>query len=535
KAAEKPYEIHEYNIETLKKILAEEAGAEPAIIEAKAHCAYFEEYFEKIGAKTIIVEKDYVDHYFLDDFTGHYVCCFKPYSRCCTRLHFFKIELTLEEFEEILKNPTEKVSPQRMREIYLGFVVVKPLPQTIIGRTCLKTFDSDGGRRHYPITRNYRACLFGWNLEVDSLAFQEQDKVVAACSTSALWAVLQGTGKIFHHHIPSPVEITKRATDLLPPMPPETRHFPSHGLSVSQMAQAIKQLDLMPHFINPEDEQLLRGNAYSYLMGRIPILMTFALVDYIDGKPKLRHGLHAVAITGYSLGNPEPVALKASGKPSGLLTVASRINKLYVHDDQVGPFVRMEFPGAGNDRPLPSELERQNLLYTLSTSWPLQNGSEEVRAVPLSLMVPLFPKIRIPYSTILDVIIELDFVIETFRANAKTSFEDRLEWEIHLTTNNEFKSKMDEANHLGWGIRRKTLMKGLPRYIWRAKAKSAGEDVIDLLFDATDIEQSTLLVHAVPYDRDLFEILRRRSKNPESVRNIKVKSIWKALDWFSKQ
>jgi len=110
----------------------------------------------------------------------------------------------------------------------------------------------DAAGRRYPITRRYKANLFGWDLEVNSLAFLEQDKVVGACSTSALWSVLQGTGVTFHHHIPTPVEITQSATLYIPPIPPETRHFPNNGLTVPHMAQAIKQVDLVPFYVSPK-------------------------------------------------------------------------------------------------------------------------------------------------------------------------------------------------------------------------------------------------------------------------------------------
>ncbi len=65
-----------------------------------------------------------------------------------------------------------------LQDGYLGFIVVKPLPRTIIGRTCLKTYDSKGGTRHFPIVRRYPVHLFGIPLRVETLAFQEQDQAV---------------------------------------------------------------------------------------------------------------------------------------------------------------------------------------------------------------------------------------------------------------------------------------------------------------------------------------------------------------------
>ncbi len=97
----------------------------------------------------------------------------------------------------------------------------------------MKTYPK-GKRRHYPATRRYDAHLLGLELAVESLAFQEQDTVAAACATSALWSVLQGTGVLYHHAITSPVEITKNATEHVRDA---SREFPNYGLYPVQMAE----------------------------------------------------------------------------------------------------------------------------------------------------------------------------------------------------------------------------------------------------------------------------------------------------------
>jgi len=122
------------------------------------------------------------------------------------RLHFFRQAFDEAAFIAILALDTEPLTPEWLQVAYIGFVVVKPLPFTAIGRTCLSTFPVDG-QRLYPITRSYDVDLFGLHITVESLVYQEQDSVAAACATSALWSAFNATGKRFQHHIPSPVEI----------------------------------------------------------------------------------------------------------------------------------------------------------------------------------------------------------------------------------------------------------------------------------------------------------------------------------------
>src|SRR5690606_36554797 len=103
-------------------------------------------------------------------------------------------------------------------------------------------------------------------------------------------------------------------------------------------------------------------------------------------------GDHAVAVTGFKLADTPAAPLTASG----FRLRAARMLKIYAHDDQVGPFARMEFDGeqievelGDGSGPVP--------VQTLSTSWRNKSGTtHEVRAAPLIVLVPLYHKIRIP-------------------------------------------------------------------------------------------------------------------------------------------
>jgi len=289
------YEIYPFSIQQLKELIVQKSGSDSHVIDCKFHIKYLEDYFGTLAAKTILVENNYVDRDFLEDYAGYYVRCFTEYKRKCTRFHFFNIEITSQNFETLLQKKSGSFTPENLLDAYLGFIVIKPLPQTVIGRACLKTYPPDGNRRNFPITRNYEAGLFGLLLKVDTLAFQEQDQVAAACATSALWSVFQGTGILFQHPIPSPVEITNIASAH---SPLETRTLPNkNGLNIAQMAHAIKSVGLEPFLVRAYDDFFLKGTLYAYLNGKIPILMGLDLVD-ISTQPHSYIGKHAVAVTG---------------------------------------------------------------------------------------------------------------------------------------------------------------------------------------------------------------------------------------------
>ncbi|HVS72226.1 MAG TPA: hypothetical protein VHQ47_13300 [Phycisphaerae bacterium] len=494
-----PYEVHAYSIDTLRKLLADKANADPAVIATKTHCFYFESYFGKLGAKTIVVENDYVDRDFLEDFAAYYVRCHHQYDRRCARLHFFNQQFAAADLENLLKGGAGGLTADLMKSTYLGFVVVKPLPETVVGRTCLRTYPEDHGRRCFPITRSYDASLFGIDLKVESLAFQEQDSVVAACATSALWSAFHGTGMLFQHAILSPVEITKAASVNFAG---RSRNLPNRGLTAEQMALAVRSVGLEPFVISASDEFVLKSSLYGYLRGRVPTLLLGALFDTGGGTPAFR-GQHAVAATGFGVG----AAVMGAGGPNGFLSNSCFIDRIYAHDDQVGPFARMVFDGTTVTLPDNAGNPQQHL--SLSTSWrDSAGGNVAVRFVPQMLLVPLYHKIRIPFGLVQSSVVNFDDFIELLRSHAIVPLKDRLKWDIHLTTVSHLKRDIFNGTGLPPDLRHEVLAKNLPRFIWRATARCDTAPVVDLLFDATDIEQGRYFVHSVKYDAPFASVLK---------------------------
>lgn len=525
---ETPTKVCQYSIEELKEVLVETTSASRNLISQKLHTVYLEEYFSHLNAETFVVEYEYIDHDFLEDFSYYYVKCFKKYKRKCARLHFFKIAFSKSEFDTFLNGGKSILNQEKLSESYLGFIVVKPLQETIIGRTCLATYESADNRRHFESVRDYEVNLFGILLKVKSLAYQEQDTVVAACATSALWSVFNSTGRLFQHQILSPVEISEAACANLPF---ESRFFPNPGLSPARMAQAIRSVGLEPYLITATNQEILKATVYAYLKCRIPMLLGVQIVDVSElpgGSPHCK-GLHAVAVTGYSTGNPTPTPFGETG----FLSVASQLDKTYAHDDQVGPFARMILNHDEIDLNFGGE---SKLVKTIHTSWRGDNGEiGKARAVPTILLIPLYNKIRLPFSIIQENIIYFDKVIEIGRQAGKIPFEERLVWDIYLTTVNDVKSGMLSSRKWRDKLRSQVLLQSMPRFIWRATAFCGDEYVLDLLFDATDLEQSSFLFHAVGYHEDFFNALVELGHQTDLPLHMRTGLFWKVLEWFSKQ
>jgi hypothetical protein len=529
------FQAYPYSVDELKNILANSSKASLHAIEQKSHISYLDQYLLAIGVKTILVEYEYIDRDFLEDFAGYYVRCFPDYERKCARLHFFSSSFDRSDFEDLLANQTEiKLSQTLLQETYLGFIVIKPLPLTIIGRTCIKTYPNND-RRCFPIVRSYKSNLFGIELGVETLAFQEQDQVAAACATSALWTVFQGTGVQFQHSILSPVEITKKAFSNFPlaqrVIPSANRALPNiDGLTAEMMAQAIRDIGLEPYCVSRvelSNKYYLQAIVNAYLKFGIPLLLGFDIIESDTSSQCTSVGKHAVAITGYSFGQSvQPLTIGESG----FLLKASSIDKIYVHDDQVGPFARMEFCSISC---VNSTTDHSQNIDVMSTSW----GSPALySALPDILLIPLYHKIRIPFILIQESVIHFDRFLEDLRDQEfLPSISQRFEWDIYLTRVNDFKKDLFSDSMLEDQVRKEVLLESMPRFLWRATAFYRSQKKLDLIFDATDINQGQFFIMSIKYDDEIFEVLKAVSKISELENTFQISPAGKILEWFSKQ
>lgn len=514
---------------------------------ATPHVAYFRHYFDELMPLTIVVEEGYVDHDYLEDYTGFYARCFAEYPRVCSRLHFFALSFSEDDFCALLRGDAGRLQEPALQDAYAGFIVLKPLPETVIGRTCLRPY-KEGVifDRRFPITRVYRVNLFGICLQVTTLAFQEQDKAVAACASSAIWSALQGTGHLFHHAIPSPVEITRTATQVLPL---ESRSLPNDGLTPPQMSAAIRAAGLECDAISVTDLAILKRSLYAYLRGRIPLLLGVQLYDSQRDGAYL--GRHAMAVVGYHLPKSSPW----SADKREFRLRAERMDKFYVHDDQVGPFARMVpcqsraalEAGFEVDKMLLQKITEEAYIKTDNlwlTRWRRPGGEEPagVVAAPYLLLLPLYHKIRLSFESVLNMVRSFDRFLEWMHGRRPASarqpksligiFPETLEWDIYLCGNEDF--RQDIREHIPLGKQRlRLLTAGLPRFMWRAVGyDTKGQRTLELLFDATDVPQGRCLLMAIEYRATLLHSLRYLLSRVNVYEEAETSEEGRVLAWF---
>lgn len=358
---------------------------------------YLRCYAKGLGARFFLLEDAYFDNDFLAEFSAYYSTSARSYRNLCKRVHFFSAGYSEALFHKALGG--DVAAHQQLSAEYLGFSVLRPIPVTPIGRTVLKWFENrrTTARVTTP-SRAYTVHVCGLPLEVVGLAWQQQDAAVAACATVGLWTILHSSAFDDSHFIPTTVEITRAAEGF------GARPFPSPGLTLEQIQEAIKKLRLAPILSTGSlRDQAYGGAAFvkeefanicsSFIRSGYPVLLGCdLLIKNASGQLESLGG-HAVCAVGIR---------EAERTGTGPLVIPqdSEVTTFYIHDDNIGPNVRFRLKDFAPDPSRPTfkiaALEREQPDYLR----PEESDSSHRILIPRALVIAVHENFRISPSTV---------------------------------------------------------------------------------------------------------------------------------------
>lgn len=492
------YQVRSYNWSNLVALFVSGAnGIHQSLIQAKPQIQFLNRYCQEAGVQTLLLEAPYIDRHYSEDYIGYYVRCHHEYPKLCSRLHFFRKPLSRATLGRFM-NGTRRTLDFRELD-YRGFVVIKPLPQTIVGRTCLRPLPQVNGNveggEHFLTRDGYTPNLFGIDVPVAALPFQEQDHEVGMCATSAMWTALHGTASVFDTPILSPLQITKRAFSRRP-MPGVS--LPSDGLDIDQLAAVFHDVGLEANQISAAEKYMLQAVASAYLRAQVPVILTvdFNLRRYSKDKNESDTDeidypeLHGVTLSG--MGRMDGVARPLPD--TGLILRSSRLRTLYAHDDGVGPY---------------SEIRLDTDNEFIVSSWIDDETGKCCEVHPEALLIPVHHKMRVSFIDVFEAVHHLDWYIEQHRLHAGSPFGGRPEWDIFLTSASDFKRSTLNSPHISARVRKRLLAESFPHFFWRVVAYVGERPVLEYLLDASDLRQGHQLMYAILYDKGSRESIKR--------------------------
>ena len=363
---------------------------------------YVRNYLKDLGAQGVLEEPNYFDRDYLSEFSNFYGQSAEGYPNICKRLHIFGQQgVSKESFKKAIGG--DKNVLNILQQSYLGFIVVRPIKRAPLGKTVLAWYPetTTSGHQRYPHprivepSREYKVDICGIELTVNGLAWQQQDEGIAACATIALWSMLQSSALDDYHFIPTTSEITEAANKTASL---GSRVYPSKGLTISQMCEALKEVGLSPCAICG-DIELKNGQrgfsvkrfvrvCSSFIRSGYPLLLAgeFGLPNYPLGSR------HAICAVGF---RENPPLVLGRGEP---LLQDEFIHHLYIHDDNLGPNVRFRVfrdtqasdmtilkpdrPDSTGIDPMDIRLGNSNIGYSFIPSVLLGAVNKELRSDP---------------------------------------------------------------------------------------------------------------------------------------------------------
>lgn len=471
---------------------------------------YFHEFLGDKGHRVthFFIENDYWSEDFLSDYQEFYSSCFDKanttISKTCTRVHFFSSDNSLVELKNhVMASLMNLESDEDIwKKDYKGFITIKPIANSLIGFSLLKPYANNNGReRYFWGVREYTVNFFGKNIPLNSLGFQQQDKILGACASIAIWTLYQKICTHSSHQSYSIGQITKSSGII---SANGMRLIPNKGLTPKQIGSIITQNGLQPELITGEIESKItykKKNIISNLVIKkivnayhrlgIPIIIGF--VPNLE----LKKEQHAVAVCGHgtfmnNVKKPSFIKkLSQSRRSSGIAWRAEKITKLYAHDDKWGPFSRIM-------------LENK---HDLNSAWSFHLNRKKGYA--LEIIVPVPPKIVTSYVEIEKDIYAINDIIESV---IEKDFTGDLVWDLYVMKSVDFKQEMKLNNSVLNNdyfakITGEILKSAFPKYIWRATCYVSGRYFLDFIFDTTTTKNQLNLLFVVSYHKDLNQTL----------------------------
>ena len=437
---------------------------------------YLRDYLREIGCKTVIVERHYVDRVFMHDSAVFYVRNLRSYPNHTSRLHFFADEFDQDGWRDRITraaNGTHAEVQEGLKQNYLGFSVIRPLPGAPVGRTVLPanaTRPPAGTRSTFSPVRRHVAHLAGFTLVIDGVPFQQQDHAVSACATTALWSALDSVASIEELPVSSPANIAEAATRY--PLQ-EGRAFPTEGLTVKQICEASRSAGFSPIVISGGEHKDDLPQIYGYLTsGFAPVL---SLVPADD--PDATSG-HAVCAVGVRCGDVKPQTdpkLTFREESSSLLG-------LYIHDDRLGPYAFAQLS--------PFTDKKTNKIRTaVAIQWPDQTPDRYW--LLHALVVPAPQKLRLSLTRMRRLGLIVGQAIGEEFGDRTTTLNCRYELA------RKYGAKSYEFGLSAAGIYKLTCQTPLSRYLGLVEVWSAAGPMVDVLLDTTEADPEAAVLACV--------------------------------------
>ena len=262
------------------------------------------------GVEWVLTEHPYIDRDFKNEHGALFTHQFRTIPNVCIRVHFF------------VREP--HVPYRDCADAYRGYMVLRPLPSAMIGRTVLPVPKRKiyGATQLITTAAQFQPHLLDDTMSIYGTPFCEQDGMMMRCAQAALWVTTRVMYKKFRTELHFTNDINEAAVE---GFRTAGRTFPlDGGLQIGEMVNALNHLGFYPQLIEGH-----RGLELSELLSVSVPYVTSGL-PVILGLPE-----HVVAAIGVLISSRK---LSRGNHMDALQSFEDWVAGFVVHDDAAGPY-----------------------------------------------------------------------------------------------------------------------------------------------------------------------------------------------------
>ena len=213
---------------------------------------------QQINVPSVIVEKQYIDKDYRNTFSKFHSKKFVTPTARCIRLHLFTKDIDFENPETI-----------QWESAYAGYIILRPTLPNSIGRTLLKP-DLFNLKGSYLCLCTEKVMVNGVGMKIQGFPFISQDTDATVCAQSSLWMLLRFFSNRYRWYKETyPSDLTS-----LVKSHPQGRSMPGAGLTMMQMADALRDLGFAPLLYDKNEYKVdFLKFAYAYMESGFPLLL----------------------------------------------------------------------------------------------------------------------------------------------------------------------------------------------------------------------------------------------------------------------
>jgi len=403
--------------------------------------------YMKDDAKTVLVEKSYIDKDYRDTYSNFYSKKFISLPSTAYRLHFFNCLIPEEHL----------FSLEQYSGNYIGYSVIRPTQINSIGRTILnpRKLSRISGTI---CTTEYKVHLFGVKFTVDGFPYISQDTDVTVCAHAATWM----TFRYFSERYTAYREIYPYEISQLSHNVSLGRLTPSKGITAFQITEIFANYGFYPEiYLKEKYPDNFYRLLYYYIESGIPVVACM-----LDKK-------HAVTLIGHVSDYTLPAKTNNS-------------------EDYLTGYV------ANDDNCMPYQLMLRNSVQ--------ENGHcsrHKIEDIDC-FIVPQYEKMYLSAEHI-EGLTEAILDDPAFGVNATSTLvpKDRIIKRIFLTSSRSYKKHLHD-NPLPMALHNYYLQLPMPKFIWVCELSMGGmyphkQIMGEIIFDATASHKDRFAFLAIHY------------------------------------